>query len=100
VAWKTWIRIAALACFSFGLQANAADPERGRALYELRCGECHNASVHARTQRAARDYAEVRAWVMRWNQELRGAWREEEIDDVTAYLNQRYYSYPCTGVSC
>jgi mono/diheme cytochrome c family protein len=83
-----------------GLHAFAADVGRGRALYEVRCIECHSESVHGRKQRAAADYASIRYWVSRWNSELGGAWGAEEIEDVTAFLNERYYSYPCTGVTC
>jgi mono/diheme cytochrome c family protein len=77
-----------------------ADPERGRILYSVLCVQCHTESVHGRQRRAAKDYDEVRQWVRKWNNNLGGFWRSEEIDDVTAYLNDQYYKYPCTGPNC
>jgi mono/diheme cytochrome c family protein len=87
-----------IACFLAGLgaagPAAAADPERGRALYEQRCTACHTQSVHARAKRVASDYAEIRGWVERWSGTLSLGWSGDEIEDVTAYLNATYYRYP------
>jgi mono/diheme cytochrome c family protein len=91
---------ALLACGLAAASAHAIDPQRGRALYEVRCIQCHDASVHGRQKRVAKNYNDIRGWVARWNKELGGFWGEEEIEDVAAFLNERYYSYPCTGVSC
>lgn len=79
--------------------AAPGDP-RGQALYEARCGGCHERSVHQRTARIARDYAGVRAAVERWSRETGAAWRADEIDAVTRHLNGRYYRFPCTGTAC
>jgi hypothetical protein len=78
--------------------APAAD--RGRALYEARCEGCHDRSVHQRSARIARDYAGVRAAVVRWDRELGALWRPDEIDAVTRHLNALYYRFPCTGPAC
>ena len=85
--------------FSAATSSHAADTGRGKALYEMRCGECHSESVHGRQKRAALNYSDIRAWVSRWNLELGGAWGNDEITDVTAYLNERFYSYACS-VEC
>jgi mono/diheme cytochrome c family protein len=78
----------------------AADPERGRALYELRCGTCHSESVHGRAKRVAGSFAGVRRWVSRWNENLALRWDDDEIDDVAIYLNNTYYRYPCPPQAC
>lgn len=78
----------------------AADADRGRALYELRCGNCHSESVHGRKARVAKDFNDVRAWVVRWTANLKLAWTQEEIDDVALYLNGTYYRYPCPPQVC
>lgn len=31
---------------------------------------------------------------------LAAAWTREEIDDVTTYLNDRFYLYPCPENTC
>lgn len=80
--------------------ASAADANRGRALYESRCDTCHTTSVHVRESRRASDFAGIRLQVERWNGQLGGAWRREDIDDVTVYLNDRFYRYPCPDAMC
>lgn len=82
--------------FAPAAQADA----RGRALYEERCGGCHDRSVHQRSARSATDFAGVRAAVVRWDREIGALWRGDEIDAVTRYLNERYYQYPCSGPAC
>jgi hypothetical protein len=77
-----------------------ANAERGGELYESRCGECHSESVHGREKRVATDFSEVRRWVSRWNENLKLRWGDEEIDDVTVYLNKTYYRYACPPQVC
>jgi hypothetical protein len=80
--------------------ASGADAQRGGALYESRCGNCHSESVHGRSKRVATDFDEVRRWVGRWNKNLDLQWGEEEVDDVSVYLNNTYYRYPCPPDVC
>lgn len=80
--------------------AHGADTDRGRALYEARCDLCHSTSVHVRESRKAISFEGVRAQVARWNGELGGAWSADDINDVTVYLNNRYYFFPCPESVC
>jgi mono/diheme cytochrome c family protein len=80
--------------------AAQADVSRGRALYELRCQGCHSESVHARVKRTAKDFADVRSWVERWNTSLSLRWDAQEVDDVALHLNRTYYRYPCPPAVC
>lgn len=93
-----------LACGLVALLASpvalGADAERGRALYELRCSTCHSESVHGRQKRVATDFEEVRAWVSRWNENLRLRWSSDEVDDVAVHLNSTYYRYKCPSHVC
>jgi cytochrome c2 len=82
------------------LAANAQDAARGKELYETRCVGCHSKSVHNRASRKAGSFEAVRAEVSRWNKEMGGVWRTEEINDVTVYLNERYYKFPCPQSVC
>jgi hypothetical protein len=92
----------ALGCLVCGLAAPAygADADRGRVLYEIRCNVCHDKSVHARHARKASSFDAIREQVVRWNTELGGAWSVEEINDVTLYLNDRYYFFRCPESVC
>jgi mono/diheme cytochrome c family protein len=80
--------------------ATAADAERGRTLYSARCDGCHAESVHSRQKRAAAEFDAIRGWVRRWSLNLGLKWSEEEIDDVSAWLNARYYRFPCPPATC
>lgn len=80
--------------------ASGADPDRGRGLYEQRCGECHAESVHGRAKRVARDFDGIQGWVKRWNETLGLRWNDEDIDDVTVFLNSRYYRFSCPPRIC
>lgn len=78
----------------------AADAERGKMLYETRCNGCHTSSVHKRSARDAKSYARLQAQVRRWSAEVGGSWSGDDIDDMTLYLNQRYYRFPCAHKTC
>ncbi len=58
----------------------------------------HDVSVHGRNNRVAKNYEDIRSWVARWNKTLDGLWDAEDMEDLSAYLNSRYYRYPCTGL--
>ena len=94
------IGFAALVASASALVAAAADVRHGAMLYELRCGECHSESVHGRQKRVAADFEDVRKWVNRWSENLKLGWSAEDIDDVTAHLNDTYYHYPCPPRVC
>jgi len=98
------LRIASIALMAMAAMSVwpllAADAERGRLLYESRCDICHDTGIHLRASRKARNFDEIREQVMRWNAELGGAWKSEEIDDVTRYLNGRFYLFPCPERIC
>jgi mono/diheme cytochrome c family protein len=80
--------------------AAAADAGRGQTLYAARCDSCHAESVHGREKRAAADFDAIRGWVRRWSLNLGLRWTDEEIDDVSAWLNARYYRFPCPPAAC
>jgi mono/diheme cytochrome c family protein len=96
------VAIASLALSLSGLSGAqaAADAERGKVLYETRCSACHGNSVHKRDARKAKSFDGLRAQVLRWTAEAGGSWSAEEIDDLTLYLNQRYYHFPCPPGAC
>ncbi|KPJ92692.1 MAG: hypothetical protein AMJ55_09425 [Gammaproteobacteria bacterium SG8_15] len=66
---------------------------RGQLLYENHCGGCHETSVHGRDPRKAASISEIRHWINVWQKELKLDWSEAEIDDVTSYINFKYYKF-------
>jgi len=90
----------AAAVILFAGAATAGDADRGELLYGARCVGCHGESVHNRAARKALTIEGIKAQVQRWNAFLGGAWGEREVNDVTTYLNELYYRYPCTPEVC
>ncbi|MGZ5037371.1 MAG: hypothetical protein ACXWHB_11215 [Usitatibacter sp.] len=94
------IVLAALLILFAARNAAGADARRGAALYEPSCGGCHSESVHGRGKRVAKNFEEVRGWVVRWKENLHLRWSDEEIDDVSVYLNDTYYHFDCPPKVC
>jgi mono/diheme cytochrome c family protein len=90
----------AVAAFALAGTASAADPARGRALYEAQCKGCHNESVHNDNSRKARNFEEARARVADFAGQLKTHWTAAQTDDVAVYLNERYYNFPCPPKLC
>jgi len=67
--------------------------DRGQALYENHCTSCHDESVHQRDTRRATSRAELRKWVATWSFHASLDWSGEEIDDVTDFMDRRYYHF-------
>lgn len=74
---------------------------RGALLYENHCGACHTTQMHWRNNRAATDWASLRALVKRWQGEAQLNWPDADIDEVARHLNQRFYRFqePTTRIS-
>lgn len=74
-----------------------ADPAsaqaRGYMLYSQHCVECHTAQVHWRDGRLATDWTSLNLQVRRWQAVAFLNWNEEDIQNVTRYLNTRYYDF-------
>ncbi|WP_124945590.1 cytochrome C [Sulfurirhabdus autotrophica] len=64
---------------------------RGQLLYELQCVSCHESMLHIRSNRRVTSLSELRRQVEHWSDVLKPTWSVEDIDDVTRYLNTRFY---------
>jgi hypothetical protein len=101
VIWVVAAAIAlGIALFFFTTAVGAGDFERGKILYQARCVGCHDKSVHNRAARKALTVEAIRVQVARWDGVMGGAWKQPEVDDVTTYLNELYYKYPCPPAIC
>jgi mono/diheme cytochrome c family protein len=72
----------------------AAEFDRGEALYENHCTACHDTQVHVlgKTRRVT-TLADLRARVAAWSVHSGLGWSDEEVNDVTDYLNRRFYRF-------
>jgi len=87
-----WMAATASAAIS-GLSVCSAAEEfdRGRALYENHCQSCHEALAHTRENHVVKTVQGLRQRVWSWSVHSGLNWRDDEIDDVTRYLNRRFY---------
>ena len=69
----------------------ASNFDRGEALYENHCQVCHENTIHERTEPRVTSLESLRAWVMSWSIHSDLKWNEEDFDDVSHYLNSRFY---------
>ena len=93
-------RLAAAALIFLLLMPNtrAANPLRGKLLYESFCHHCHLSEIHYRVGVKVGSWGKLLQTVTVWQGEMQLGWQAEEIADVASYLNRRYYRLPGTGV--
>jgi mono/diheme cytochrome c family protein len=71
----------------------AADSRRGQQLFETHCIKCHSTELYKRAQPKVRSWPALLTEVRHWQTEAGQRWSTEEIDDVAAYLNRRFYKF-------
>jgi mono/diheme cytochrome c family protein len=94
---KSWIFIVLLVCLGNPAVASAqarSDPPRGELLYSTHCIACHNAKIHWRDKKVAKDWASLKVEVRRWQGVAGLAWTDKDIVEVTRYLNTLHYHFP------
>lgn len=72
---------------------------RGELLYNTHCIACHTTQMHWRNKKLATDWDTLEAQVRRWQQAASLGWRDDDIAEVTRYLNERYYDFTPTSLS-
>jgi hypothetical protein len=95
--YKTVFAGALSALLLAGAGARAQDLERGRMLHENHCRMCHDSIAYKRGDHVAKDLAQVKAQVTRWQTNTGLNWSTEDIDNVTAFVAKTYYKYPLDG---
>lgn len=75
------------------LPVEANEVERGQLLYENHCTACHESSIHIRERRQVDSAVALRSQVVRWTELLELPWTVAEIDDVSRYLDRRFYRF-------
>lgn len=84
----------AAAVLAAGMSAQAAQPDRGRLLYDIFCKHCHITEIHIRLNSKVGSLADLTRYVRLWSEELQLRWTDEEIADVASFLNRTYYQLP------
>jgi mono/diheme cytochrome c family protein len=75
------------------MSAQAFNIDNGKALHNENCVRCHDASMYTRKDRKTKSYELLRERVVQCEIMTELIWFEEEINDVTAYLNQTYFHF-------
>ena len=64
-----------------------------KELHKENCLECHKSELYERTDRTVKTLKHLRSQVLFCAVNNDVGWFDEEIDDVTAYLNTFYYLF-------
>ncbi len=78
---------------TFASAGTVPNEERGGLLYSTHCSTCHNSTIHWREKKLATDWTSLKSQVKLWQGYTKQNWSEEEIVDVTSYLNTHYYNF-------
>jgi mono/diheme cytochrome c family protein len=87
-------RIGLLATSVLAIALSARAESRGELLYSTHCIACHTSQAHWRDKRIATDRSSLEAEVRRWQATAMLRWSEDDIADVTRYLNDTFYRFP------
>ena len=95
---RYWFKCVFLFIFSaspaFAVNGTRTDSYRGAMLYENHCIECHTRQIHWREKKMVIDWKSLITQVDRW-QDISGLeWSKTDIEEVSRYLNGKYYHYP------
>jgi mono/diheme cytochrome c family protein len=83
--------LSVMALSALNTPLTAQEFDRGEALYNNHCKECHEGLAHMRPGSRISSRSEVRSWVASWSVHSGLAWSSEEVEDVADYLNGKYY---------
>ena len=73
--------------------ALAEDEEDSKELYNSHCTKCHNSEVMTRDDRRVKNYQQLHAQVRRCELNLGLQWFEDDIDNMSKYLNTHFYRF-------
>ena len=71
----------------------AVDLDNGRNLHDEYCLQCHQTELYKRDDRQIKDIKHLRSQVLFCSVNNNLYWFDEEVEDVTAYLNTFYYLF-------
>ena len=93
---KILFKTLSFACITLLLCVSNAwgfDIENGKTLHDANCKRCHQESIYTRENSLIHSYAELRERISQCELSAELTWFDDEVDDVTAYLNQAFYKF-------
>ncbi len=93
------LTVTARICLGAGLLSVATlspalDIANGRTLHDENCLRCHTTELYTSEKRQIQSIEQLRDRVSQCELNAELAWFDDEVDDVTAYLNQAFYKFP------
>jgi len=73
--------------------AYASDDEAGGELHQQHCVRCHDSSIYRRAAPMVTNLEALESQVQRCEQMLALRWFDEDIENVSGYLNHHYYHF-------
>jgi mono/diheme cytochrome c family protein len=73
--------------------AVAQPSEQAESLYETNCLKCHGSEIYTREDRMVGSLDGLERQVQRCESALGLRWFDEDIKDVSAYLNHHFYKF-------
>ena len=71
----------------------AVDLENGKSLHDENCLRCHDESKYTRKNRIVKNFQQLYERIKQCELMAELTWFDEEIADVTAYLNNKFYYF-------
>tara|TARA_Y100000817_G_scaffold234067_1_gene186382 strand:- start:16 stop:309 length:294 start_codon:yes stop_codon:yes gene_type:complete len=71
----------------------AVDLENGKSLHDDNCLRCHDESKYTRKNRIVKNFQQLYERIKQCELMAELTWFDEEIADVTAYLNKQFYYF-------
>ena len=72
---------------------HATDINNGMKLHQENCTRCHQPEIYLHEDRKVKTLEQLKKQVQQCELAIELAWFEEEVDDVTEYLNASYYLF-------
>ena len=78
---------------AFSLPAPGEPEDSAKTLYDENCVRCHGTEVYTREDRKVTSLEGLERQVQRCELALGLKWFDEEISEVTSYLNEHFYHF-------
>lgn len=82
------------------------DVPKGKALHDANCNDCHAgkfggdaSKIYTRSDRKMASLTKLAAQVAFCNQQVGTQWFDDDVADVTAYLNDSFYKFAKDGAA-
>ncbi len=86
------LRLLSLWLFALPVHALTGDAVRGEKLHS-KCLDCHGTSLYAPDKRKIKSLKALRKDVKRWGTYYAPTLTEQEVEDITSWLNEKFYKF-------